>query len=292
MTGMAPDLHEEKVMFKSAIPPVCIAGALLLVPPAARAETVEQTMQFAGNEIEVVQTDDYDRVLRINGEEVFRDFQIFIERSVPLGGREVVLASAGPGGNACGSYPLILIPANDGTLTMATPLGTGCGLFAEVAATADRLVFMGYPQPGIPASIDQWQPRGGLEHVGRIEFEPAPETGWSTLDPAAVSHPIDLFSNGDVYRAIAALAGGDLGALAASLRVSGSPELVDGRFMVATGCTPHACGTADGFLAVDIEDRAVYAATDATDTPAVWPAAGDWPQPLRARLEAWQNGQR
>jgi hypothetical protein len=271
---------------------VLLAGVIVVIPSPARAETVEQTMQFAGNELQVVQTDDFDRVIRVNGEEVFRDFQIFIERSIPLGGREVLLASAGPGGNACGSYPVVFIPANDGTLTVTTPIGAECGRFAEVAATADRLIFLGHPSPGTPASIDQWWPRGGLEHVGRIEFEPQPDTGWSTLDPAAVSHPIELFSNGDVYRLIADLAGADLGALATSLRVSGSPEFLDGRFFLATGCTPHACGSADGLIAVDVTDRAVYAATDATDTPSVWPPAGEWPQPLRAKLEAWQNGRR
>lgn len=279
-------------MRKTMRPYILLAGLVAAILSPARAETVEQTMQFAGNAIEVVQTDDFDRVIRVNGEEAFRDFQVFIERSIPLGGREVLLASAGPGGNACGSYPVVIIPANDGTLTVATPLGTGCGLFAEVAATADRLIFVGYPQPGIPASIDQWWPRGGLEHVGRIEFEPQPETGWATLDPVAVSHPIELFSNADVYRAIAELSGDGLGALATSLRVSGSPELLDGRFLFATGCTPHACGTADGLIAVDVTERAVYAATDATETPSVWPPAGDWPEPLRAKLEAWQNGQR
>lgn len=283
-------------MRNAILPPVLSvflsAGPLAAIVSPAQAETVEQTMRFAGNEVEVVQTDDFDRLLRVNGNEVFRDFQIFIERSIPLGGREVLLAAAGPGGNACGSYPVVLTPADDGTLTVATPIGTGCGLFADVAATSDRLIFVGYPQPGIPASIDQWRPNGGLEHVGRIEFEPEPETGWATLDPASVSHPIELFSNGDVYRAAADLAGGDLGSLAASLRVSGSPEFLDGRFLFATGCTPHACGTADGLIAVDMTERAVFAATDATDTPSVWPPAGDWPEPLRAKLEDWQNGKR
>ncbi|HSM41056.1 MAG TPA: hypothetical protein VK862_09920 [Afifellaceae bacterium] len=141
-------------MCKVMLPYILLAGFVAAIGSPARAETVEQTMQFAGNAIEVVQTDDFDRVIRVNGEEAFRDFQVFIERSIPLGGREVLIASAGPGGNACGSYPVVIIPANDGTLTVATPLGTGCGLFAEVAATADRLIFVGYPQPGIPASID------------------------------------------------------------------------------------------------------------------------------------------
>jgi hypothetical protein len=259
--------------------------------PAA-AETVEQTMEFAGNKLEIVQTDDFDRVLKINGDEAFRDFQIYMERTIPLGGREVLLVSAGPGGNACGSYPVVLIPGNDGTLTVSTPIGKECGRFAEVAATTDRLIFLGHPTPGNPATIDHWWPRGGLEHVGRIEFEPQPDTGWANLDGTAVSHPLGLFSNADVYRAIEELAGTDLGALATSLGVAGEPQLFQDRFLIGMGCTPHACGAADGFIAVDLQEKTVYAATDATEQRSVWPSADQWPDPLKAKLEAWGRGER
>jgi hypothetical protein len=267
-------------------------GAALLVLPQANAETIDQTMDFAGNTLEVVQTDDFDRVLKVNGQEVFRDFQIYMERAIPLGSREVLLVSAGPGGNACGSYPVVLIPANDGTLTVATPIGKECGRFAEVAATPDRLIFFGQASPGKPASIDHWWPRGGLEHVGRIEFEPQPDTNWSSLEGIRVTHPLSLFSNADVYREIAAMAGKDLGALATSLSVSAEPQLLDDRFLVATGCTPHACGAADGFLAVDVKGRAVYAATNAPEALSVWPPKDQWPGPLKAKLEAWARGER
>ncbi len=270
---------------------LAVAGAMVSAGPAA-AETVEQTMEFAGNRLQVVQTDDFERVLKANDRELFRDFQLWLDRAIPLGSRQVLLASAGPGGNACGSYPVVVIPANDGSLTVATPIGTECGLFAEMAATPTELVFFGHASPGNPASIDRWSPTTGLEHVGRIEFEPQPDTGWSTLDTGDVSHPGFLFDNADVYRAISALAGTDLGAFSTSLSVAGALELVDGRYLVGMGCTPHACGAADGFIAVDVHGRAVYAATDATEQRSIWPAADGWPPALRTRLEAWARGER
>ena len=270
---------------------LALAGAFVSANPVA-AETVEQTMEFAGNRLEVVQTDDFERVLKVNGGEVFRDFQLWLDRAIPLGSRQVLLASAGPGGNACGSYPVVLVPANDGSLTVATPIGRECGLFAEMAATPTELIFFGHAAPGNPASIDQWSPTTGLEHVGRIEFEPQPGTGWQTLRIDDLSHPRHLFDNADVYRAVADLAGADLAALSTSLSVASELEPVDGRYLVGMGCMPHACGAADGFIAVDVEGRAVYAATDATEQTSVWPAADRWPPVLKVRLEAWARGER
>jgi hypothetical protein len=58
------------------------------------------------------------------------------------------------------------------------------------------------------------------------------------------------------------------------------------------GCTPHACGSADGFIAVDVEKKAVYAATDATESRSIWPAAEQWPETLRVKLDAWGRGER
>ncbi len=258
----------------------------------AVSETIEQTMEFAGNKLEVVQTDDPGRVLRINGSDAFQEFQLYLERTIPLGGRQVLLASAGPGGNACGSYPVVLIPANDGSLTVATPLGRECGRFVEIAATPDRLIFFGFARPGIPASIDHWFPQGGLEHVGRIEFEPQPGTNWDTLNAHDRPQPRFLFDNADVFQAVSRLAGEDLGELALSLSVAPEVELVDDRFLVGMGCTPHACGAADGFIAVDLLGKAVYAATDATEQRSVWPEADRWPPILREKLEAWGRGER
>lgn len=269
-----------------------LSGAILTVAIPARSETIEQTMDFAGNTIEVVQADDPERVLRVNGTEAFREFQIFLERAIPFGGRQVLHASAGQGGNACGSYPVILIPANDGSLTVATPLGRACGPFVEIAATQDRLIFFGFARPGIPASIDHWFPQGGLEHIGRIEFEPQPGTGWDTLSADERPQPRYLFDNADVFNSVSRLAGDDLGKLALSLAVAPEVELVAGRFLVGMGCTPHACGAADGLIAVDLEGRAVYAATDATDQRSVWPEAERWPPALRDTLEAWGRGER
>jgi len=269
-----------------------VLGTALLALPQAGAETIDQTMDFAGNTLEVVQTDDFDRVLKVNGNEVLRDFQIYMERTIPLGGREVLLVSAGPGGNACGSYPVVLIPANDGTLTVATPIGTECGQFGEMAATPTELIFFGHTRPGVSASIDRWSPTTGLEHIGRIEFEPHPNTGWSTFRPDGLSHPIYLFTNEDIFQAFETLAGPDLGALSTSLLVAAEPQLLDNRFLIGKGCTPHACGTADGFIAVDLEKQSVYAATDATESRSIWPPVDQWPEPLRVKLEAWVRGER
>ena len=104
--------------------------------------------------------------------------------------------------------------------------------------------------------------------------------------------PRYLFDNAAVFSAVSDLVGDDLGALAVSLAVASEVELVDDRFLVGVGCTPHACGAADGLIAVDIVGKRVYAATDATEQRSVWPARDKWPPALRERLEAWGRGER
>jgi hypothetical protein len=97
---------------------------------------------------------------------------------------------------------------------------------------------------------------------------------------------IDAFRNEAVYSRARELLGDRLEEVATSLLVSGAPEKTASGLIYGDGCIPHACGTYDGFMAIDAANEKLYLARQ-TDgrTPETWPAAANWPADLRETME-------
>jgi hypothetical protein len=119
--------------------------------------------------------------------------------------------------------------------------------------------------------------------MGEIRFLPQDNTNWASFDPSKAADPSAFFDNKDVYGAALSLLGDKLGEVVFGLSVSGAPEIIGGRYVAASGCQPHACGGANGFLGIDLEKRQVYAASRISGQPEqFWPADfAAWPEELR-----------
>lgn len=80
------------------------------------------------------------------------------------------------------------------------------------------------------------------------------------------------------------------------INVSGSAELIGGRFVVFSGCMPHACTIAEGLVVADTETGAVLAFTTQNgrknlkeSASSDWKSIGALPAALTAKIEEWKN---
>lgn len=246
----------------------------LLAAPAFAQDDAPEPVPFADGELTVTETDDFEKVLAFDGRELARDYVVMFDRIADVGGTDVAFFSVGPGGNACAPATVMVWKPQDGEVTSAT-FDKECD--TPSAAVSDYAVFfVPYLLPGDTADVRAWNPQEGFRLHGVIAYAPEPGTGWDNLEPAAISHPLDLFRNAAIYAAAQSLLADDLSGVATGLGTAGAPEEA-GSLIYARGCVPHACGGSDTFMVVDRDAKALYFAQQGEETR-FWPARDQWPQ--------------
>ena len=75
--------------------------------------------------------------------------------------------------------------------------------------------------------------------------------------------------NEAVYEAAQELLGDRLTDVATGLLTGGGTETTPSGIFYASGCVPHACGSADAFMAIDPKGRKLYFAQQGDDPRAV-----------------------
>lgn len=242
----------------------------------ASAQPQDETIQFAGGTLTISETDDYERVVSFNGEEVGRDYQVFFDRIANVGGTEVALISVGPGGNACGANTLLVWPDGEGGVN-SDKLPGDCG-WAPPSVSDYGVVFVPWSGPGEELPVQRWNPESGFRTAGILRFAPDPGTVWTDLAAAPELHPLDYFSNEEFFTAAVPVLGDDLAEYATGLRVSSEMQELGGGFFGAIGCVPHNCGGADSVLVVDPAAKTAWYAQFRGDDVVQWPPAAQWPQ--------------
>lgn len=257
---------------------ILVSGlALFLAAPALAAQI--DTRPFAGGTLTITETDEGDKVLAFDGAELVRDWYVDFDRMVDVAGTEVALYVAGPGGNACGVDAVIVWKPQDAPLK-SERFGD-CGA-PPAAPDGSRLVFVPWVMPGETLDVTEWTPSDGFRVAGAMTFKPQPGTTWADLAARPAGHPMDLFANEDFYAKATAILGDDLSSLVTSLGTSSEPADVGGGLLVARGCVPHACGSADGFVAVDPKKQDIWFAQQQDDGGLkTWPALDTWPKAAR-----------
>lgn len=260
---------------------------LLFGCAVAFSQDVPAPVPFAGGEFTFAIGEDEEIALSFAGQEVHRAPVINFDRIITVAGVEAALFSAGDGGNGCGPQMLIFTLPKDAVDPVIDIAGEECGA-PEPGVTNNGLLFVPHVPPGGTALVERWTPKGGIEVAGELSFMPQPETGWDDLDAAKIVHPVDLFSNAEIYEALAALTGNRFTEFADKLGTAAQPQLIDGKFLAAPGCQPSACATDKGFAGLDIEKKGVFAAIKSEDgTETLWPSdVKTWPEPLAKAWEA------
>ena len=258
----------------------------LLWSAAAHAQQAEpQSFPFADGTLTITENEDFEKVLAFDGRELARNYVMFLDRTVTLGDEEIMLFASGDGGNACGAATVIVWKPKDAPIASQI-VGEDCGA-PPAAATGDSLYFVPYLVPGSSGAVEVWSPQRGLRIAGMLSFAPQPGTGWADLDPSGFETIVDAFSHEAVYKAAGRLLGGSMSDFVTGLLVSSGVETtVDGVFY-ASGCVPHACGSADSFMAVDAKGRKLYfAQMGERPEPNAWPALKAWPPAIRSAMRA------
>lgn len=260
------------------------ALALACAGPAAAQDQAADTVSFAGGQLTITEVEDGQKVLAFDGRELARNYYVFYDRTVEVGGVEVALYELGDGGNACGTV-VTMVWKPEGGEVEAVPAAEDCGS-PPAAVTQDAIYFVPYLMPGDTLPVTMWSPQTGMRVAGDLAFSAQPGTGWNDIDGARVEHILDAFSNAAVYEASRALLGADLTEVTTGLVVGSEPTVLPSGSFYGSGCVPHACGMSDAFMAVTPDRKAVYfAQQQEKGGPRLWPAAAKWPRELREAME-------
>ena len=253
--------------------------SLPLALPAAAQDRESDRLSFAGGELTITETPDYEKVLAFDGRELARDYFVFFDRVAEVAGTEVAFVYVGPGGNACAPSVVMVWKPEGGDVTSETT-GEDCATPAP-AVTDSEVFFVPYLVPGAEADVTSWAPGQGFSLHGRIAYAPQPGTSWATLAPAGASHPLDLFRNAGLYEAASALLGDELGEVAMGLGTAAAPEPQPDGLVFARGCVPHSCGLSDTVMIIDAANKALYFAQQG-EPARFWPERASWPQAAAA----------
>ncbi|KQZ15047.1 hypothetical protein ASD44_14010 [Mesorhizobium sp. Root554] len=252
----------------------------------AGASEKQAPIPFEGGELTIAQPEEYgEKILSFGGKELARDYVVYFEKVVDVAGTKVALFDVGPGGNACGPAMLLVWKPKDADIRTVSVGAEECG--APPAAVSDYSIsFVPYLLPGESKAVLSWTPDSGLMTAGMLSYVPEPKTDWKDIDASKFQNIIDAFHNEAVYEAGRKLLGKDLTEVVTGLLVGGGTEKMASGAIYASGCTPHACGVADSFMAVDAGNKALYFAHQSDKgAPQAWPAADKWPADLRQAMK-------
>jgi hypothetical protein len=275
-------MPEELVM--GIVRALAVAAFVTTGGSAFAQEKAAEQIPFEGGAFTITETADLDKILAYDGKQIARDFVVYFNRIIELSGGRVALFEVGGGGNACG--PATVIAWKDETGLQSDVIGEeSCGA-PPAAATQDRLYFVPYLLPGATAPVHAWSPDERLTVAGQLAYTPQPGTKWSDLEAAAPQYMVDAFGNEDVYKAAEKLLGASLNDVVTGLSVSSGFEKTASGALYGRGCVPHACGSADAFMAVDPGAQKLYFAQQGENPPlTAWPRLDDWPRELRELME-------
>jgi hypothetical protein len=253
----------------------------------ARAEEAKpQDVTVGPVTLQIVETESGEKELRHGTRVLAKDYSLNEGVVAKFKDTHARVFDIGPGGNACEGWPAI-VTVTDGKVSIDTTLKGECHYFI-VATDEEGFVFVERAVPDQDGAVWRFAPDEGLRRLGVLVFRPQPKSSWNDLDKW-LDHPLSLFNVAPVDAAIRKLTGKQFGELALRLRVASAVEKKGDRFLIGTGCQPHACNSDQGFIGLDRNARAVFLAMKQNGRVATWPDASRWPDALRRDLASWQR---
>ncbi len=266
--------------------------AIAMTAGAAWAQDQTQATEshpFEGGTLTITAMPDLTKVLAFDGRELARDYDVSYDRTEEIGGLKVAIFAVGGGGNMC-PPSTVLVWKPEGSALKADTMGGDCG-GPLPAATSEGIYFVPFLLPGASADVREWTPARGLQVIGRMEYTPVPGTGWGDLDLARLDNITDALRNEAVYAAAKKLLVAKFTDVVTGLLVGGGTQSTPSGVFYASGCVPHDCGGADGFMAVDPGAHKVYFAQQGDDGRlSAWPSVKNWPKDLRDAMKQALSG--
>ena len=280
---MKTDAAKAGTISRMRIAALALAAAALLAGPVAAQDEADKPVEFAGGKLTISETAEGEKVLSFDGRKIAKNYVVFFERLAEVGGAPIALYEVGDGGNACGANTVIVWKPEGGDLTTVTA-GQDCGS-PPPAVTDSAVYFVPFLLPGESQPVQIWTPDGGMKSAGQLSFAPQAGTVWGDLDPTKLGHIMEAFDNADVFAAAQKLLGKNLTDVATGLSVGGGVETLKSGIFYSFGCVPHACGSADAFMAVDARGKKLFFAQQGDGKVAAWPKVDGWPQDLRKAMQ-------
>ena len=240
---------------------------------------------FEGGTLTITENEDLEKIVAFDGKELARNYVAYFDRIVEIGGVDVALFSVGDGGNACGPAAVMVWKPKDSDIRSISVGAEDCGA-PPAAVTENNIFFVPYPLPGETLPVQVWSPDAGLSVHGDITYAPQPGTDWADLDPTKLNSIVEAFKNEAVFKAGQQLLGDETTSVVTSLLVGGGTESTPSGAFYSSGCVPHACGSADGFMAVDPKAKKLYFAQEGDKPePDAWPPVTEWPAEIRDAMK-------
>lgn len=174
----------------------------------------------------------------------------------------------GPIGDPCLPY---LATARPGIITFVSQ--------PDLAQTGDAIIF----------AIDEQ-----IVRLGPIVYAPQADRGWDALDGEVGGYndlsTLDLYAAQPVYDALWEKWQDELSLFARHIGTRTIP-VIEGDFLLQTGCLPSQCAFAIGMLAVDPASEQVYSAFLNEGAPDIRPPLEDWSTDARSIYERWTAGE-
>jgi hypothetical protein len=259
-----------------------------LAPLGVHAEAAKpQDVTVGPVTLQIVETDSGEKELRHGTRVLVKDYSLNEGLAAKFKDMHARVFDVGPGGNACEGWPAVVTVDKGGKVAVDTTLKGECHYFI-VATEEDGFIFVERAVPDQDGSVWRFAPGEGLRRLGLLVFRPQPKSTWGDLDKWR-DHPLSLFNVAPVDVAIRKLTGKQFGDLALRLRVASEVQKKDDRFLVGTGCQPHACNSDAGFVAIDRKAHGVFLAMRSGKEMNIWPPLARWPEPLREEFKSWQK---
>ncbi len=280
----------------STRPGLALACLAFLAPSTLlHAQTIDVAQLPGGIDLTItLLADENAQVLAANGTEILRAPAITIDLDlVDTNGEAAgLIVQAAAEDPACAASPYG-ITIQFGQPWLHGPIGQPCIPYASAGYPGGALLFSPPElyRDGDAVMLDLEQ---GAYRLGPIAYAPQEGRGWDALDGEVGGYndlsTLDLYAARPVFDALQAAWQDELTVFARHLGSRTIP-VIEGNFLLQTGCLPGQCAFAIGMLAVDPAQETIYSAFLNEGAPAIRPPLEEWSPEAQSLYERWSAGE-
>lgn len=180
-----------------------------------------------------------------------------------------------------------------GTPWARGPIGDPCQPYVATARPG-TVSFVSAPDLARPGDAISFSIDEQIVRLGPIVYAPQPGRGWDALDGEVGGYndlsTLDLYAAQPVHDALWTTWQEELAIFARHLGTRTIP-VIEGDFLLQTGCLPSQCAFAIGMLAVNPASETVYSAFLNEGAPDIRPPLEEWSADAQNLYERWSAGE-
>ncbi|MEQ8655944.1 MAG: hypothetical protein RIC24_01385 [Hyphomicrobiales bacterium] len=279
-----------------ARPSLAFACFALFSPISSlNAQTIDVAQLPGGIDLTItILTDENVQVLSANGNEILRapaitiDLDMFDINGEPAG----LIVQAAAEDPACPASPYG-VTVQFGQPWLQGPIGQLCVPYASAGYPGGAILFSP-PELYRDGDAVMFDLEQGAYRLGPISYAPQEGRGWDALDGEVGGYndlsALDLYAAQPVYDALWDKWQDELSIFARHLGTRTIP-VIEGNFLLQTGCLPGQCAFAIGMLAVNPASEEVYSAFLNEGAPDIRPPLEEWSADAQNLYERWSAGE-